>query len=234
MSQKISNCILLAAGFGTRLRPLTEKMPKPLIPLGDGKLIDFHLKTLKKFGIENVVINLHYLGEQIEKYLGDGSRYNLNIQYSREPEILGTGGGVKQAASFLKLPSFVINTDIIHHCDLAALAAQHFQTHADATLALRTLKVEENFSPVATDSTGKITSFRKAGTHFFTGIQIITPSLITTLPAAGQNSCLIEQGYEPMLLAGKNLQSFQYEGYWNDLGTPQSYQKALLDYKSTT
>lgn len=234
MSQNISNCILLAAGFGTRLRPLTEKMPKPMIPFGQGKLIDFHLSTLKKFGISNVVINLHYLGEQIEKYLGDGSRHGLHVQYSREPEILGTGGGVKQAASLLSTPCFVINTDTVHNCDLHALAAQHVASQADATLVLRKLKPGEHFSPIAIDAAGKISSFRKKGDYFFTGIQIISQTVLEFLPPAGENSCLIEQGYEPMLAAGKNLQSFLYEGYWNDLGTPESYQAALRDYKSTT
>lgn len=234
MTQKIHSCVLLAAGFGTRLRPLTEKMPKPMIPFGNEKLIDFHLSTLKKFGIRNVVINLHYLGEQIEHYVGNGSHHGLHVQYSREPEILGTGGGVKQAARLLDTPCFVINTDTVHNCDLHALAAQHFASQADATLVLRKLKAHETFSPIAIDAAGKITSFRKKGDYFFTGIQIISKAVLDQLPPSGQSSCLIEHGYEPMLAAGKNLQSFLYEGYWNDLGTPESYQAALRDYKSTT
>jgi NDP-sugar pyrophosphorylase family protein len=92
--------MILAAGFGTRLRPLTNTIPKPLLPVGGTPLIVWNLLLLRRHGIRDVIINLHHLGELIEKELGDGSTVGMRISYSHEPTILGTGGGLKQAESF--------------------------------------------------------------------------------------------------------------------------------------
>ena len=97
MTTAIDQAMLLAAGLGTRLRPLTLTTPKPLLPLDGCTLIDHQLRYLASAGIGRVAINLHHLGEKIRAHAGDGSRYGLSIHYSEEPEILGTGGGVKRA-----------------------------------------------------------------------------------------------------------------------------------------
>ena len=104
--------IILAAGFGTRLRPLTNNTPKPLLPVGDRPLIQYNLMLLKKYGITEVAINLHYHGEKIRETLGDGRKLGMQIVYSEEPEILGTGGGIKKVSRFLSDGTFLaIRTD---------------------------------------------------------------------------------------------------------------------------
>ncbi|MBI2092402.1 MAG: nucleotidyltransferase family protein [Deltaproteobacteria bacterium] len=121
MSRNLNNfrAMILAAGLGTRLRPLTHKTPKPLLPVNGRPMIDFSLARVKKAGITNVIINLHYLGGQIKKYVGSGRRYGLKIRYLHEPKILGTGGGIKNAERFLNGgPFVVINSDTLIDIDL--------------------------------------------------------------------------------------------------------------------
>ena len=113
--------MILAAGFGTRLRPLTNTIPKALLPIAGRPLIEYGLLFLKAHGIEEVVINLHHLGEKIRATLGDGSIYGLRISYSPEEPILESGGGIKNAQSFLDGEAFVVlNCDTIIDLDLTA------------------------------------------------------------------------------------------------------------------
>ncbi len=130
--------MILAAGLGTRLRPLTNTIPKPLLPIAGTPLIVWNLLLLKQHGFRDVVINLHHLGPMIEQALGNGSRYGLRIIYSREPAILGTGGGIKRAEPHFSGESvLVLNGDTLVELDLGALCAFHQQRDAVATLVLR-------------------------------------------------------------------------------------------------
>ena len=98
--------MILAAGRGTRLQPLTDSTPKPLLPIGGKPMIEWSLLLLRQYGIREVLINLHYLGDQIDEAIGDGSRLDLRVSYSREATILGTGGGIKQAEPFFPESDF--------------------------------------------------------------------------------------------------------------------------------
>ena len=131
--------MVLAAGFGRRLRPLTDHMPKPLLPVGGRPMIEYTLLLLKKYGLTEVIINLHHCGDQIIKTLGDGSRLGLSIAYSTEKgEALGTGGGIKKAASFFEQSTFiVVNGDILIDIDLDKLISFHHAKQGLATLVLR-------------------------------------------------------------------------------------------------
>jgi len=138
MAMQIESAMLLAAGLGTRLKPLTLTTPKPLLPLDGGLLIDHQLRYLAASGIKKVAINLHHLGQMIRDHVGDGSRYKLEIVYSMEPEILGTGGGVKGAARFFGRTPFVsMNADALLAADLSAIATRHLESGADATTTTR-------------------------------------------------------------------------------------------------
>jgi NDP-sugar pyrophosphorylase family protein len=100
--------MILAAGLGTRLRPLTDSLPKPLLPVAGTPLIVWNLLLLRKHGIHDVLVNLHYLGDLIEKELGDGSKWGMSLTYSHEWTLLGTGGGIKQAQSFFGEEPFLV------------------------------------------------------------------------------------------------------------------------------
>ena len=130
--------MILAAGLGTRLRPLTNTIPKPLLPVGGTPLIVWNLLLLKRHGFRQVVINLHHLGPMIEQTLGTGSKFGIRIIYSHEPVILGTGGGIKQAEPhFSGEPVLILNGDTLVELDLEALCDFHRLRNAAATLVLR-------------------------------------------------------------------------------------------------
>src|SRR5688572_6733281 len=130
--------MILAAGFGTRLRPLTNVMPKPLLPVAGTPLIVWNLLLLRRYRFHDVMINLHYLGPMIQQALGDGSQFGLRLEYSPEPVILGTGGGIKQVEPFFNgEPFLVLNGDTLFELDLDTVIAFHREREAAATMVLR-------------------------------------------------------------------------------------------------
>lgn len=219
----IRSAIVLAAGLGTRLRPLTDHIPKPLLNIGDKRLIDFPLEQLARAGVHDVVINLHYKGDAIQNYVGDGQRHGLHVRYSAEPVLLGTGGGIKQAAMLLADASafFVVNGDIFCDLDLRTLRRAHEQSpHAAATLAIRVLRNHDTYTPLRIDPKGQLTAIGD-GTDHYTGIMIGTTRLLDQLPPAGQPSCLVQQGLQPLLKNGVSISTYRHNGVWNDVGTPE-------------
>jgi NDP-sugar pyrophosphorylase family protein len=130
--------MLLAAGFGRRLRPLTDRLPKPLVVVGGKPLIAYTLALVRAAGIRDVVINLHHRADQMRAALGDGAAYGISIRYSEEDPILDTGGAIKRAQPLLADDTFVVlNTDIICDLDLRAPIAWHRAQRATATMVLR-------------------------------------------------------------------------------------------------
>ncbi len=151
--------MLLAAGFGTRLLPLTSVIPKPLIPVGGLPLIFYNLALLQHHGIKEVVINLHHLGKQIEKILGDGKTFGLKLEYSYEPKILGTGGGIYHAKPLLKNDSFlVLNADIIIDVNLKRLAQLHHRSKNKATLVVIESPLSKKFGVLGVNENQEVTS----------------------------------------------------------------------------
>ncbi|MBX7147756.1 nucleotidyltransferase family protein [bacterium] len=229
--------IVLAAGFGTRLKPLTNTTPKPLIPVNGVPLIVYNLLLLKKNGIKDIVINLHYLGKQIEDYLGDGKKLGLKIRYSYEPKILGTGGGIKKASLLFKnkKPFFVLNGDIIHDVPLKKMWKAHQKKKTMATLCLIESPLSKKLGTLYVNSKKEIISVleRPASNYktlhtFFTGIHIINPETLKGVNPK-KPSCIIRNVYIPRLKQGQKLGAFLYKGYWNDLGTLKSLAKTRKD-----
>ena len=149
--------MILAAGLGTRLRPLTDTIPKPLLPVEGLPLIVWNLLLLRAGGIREVIINLHYLGSMIEEALGDGSRWDMRITYSHEAELLGTGGGLKAAEWFFDgQPFLVMNGDTLIDLDLQAFLDFHDVQGGVATLVLRDDPQAAQWGAVETDAQGHI------------------------------------------------------------------------------
>ena len=225
--------MVLAAGLGTRLRPLTYKIPKPLMPLNSHRLIDCCLSYLASYEIKEVMINLYHLGHMIKEYVGDGSRYGLKVFYSEEPVILGTGGGIKNCEAFFGDKPFVgINADSLLSADLRAVTQKHFDTNASATMVLKKRSSNDLYEGVAVDENFFVTKVGGDGDYFYTGLQIIGPELLKNLPPAGTVSCLIKDGYQKLLEQGSKVAAFIYDGYFNDIGTPERYEQAKRDVAS--
>ena len=234
--------MILAAGFGTRLRPLTNTIPKPLLPVGGMPLIVWNLLLLRVFGIRQVMVNLHYMGHLIREALGDGTQWDMEISYSLEPEILGTGGGLKAAARFFEgQPFLIINGDIIIDLDVQAVVDFHCQRKGMATLVLRDDPDVDRWGSVECDANQQILRINGRGKstllsefqvfrRMFTGVHIIDPELLHA-EQEGVAFSIIDT-YTRSLAHGYNLFGFVHAGYWSDVGTPERYRQAQADAES--
>jgi NDP-sugar pyrophosphorylase family protein len=231
--------MVLAAGQGTRLQPLTDHTPKALIPVAGRPMIEYSLLLLKRYGIREIIINLHHLGEQIEHYLGDGKKWGLKIIYSKEPELLDTGGGLLKAKPFLQDGTFiVINTDVLIDLSLSELLAFHEEKRAATTLVLRPDPLADQYGSIEIDGAGQIRRFLHAQIVtpsslpttklMFTGVQILEPQIFDHMvPAgAGRKFSTTKDTYPRMLLHGEKLFGFRFDGFWQDVGTANRIQEA--------
>src|SRR4051812_6085857 len=179
--------MLFAAGLGTRLRPLTDRLPKPLVAVAGRPMIDYPLLLLRRSGITDIVVNVHHLGHMIEDYLGDGDTLGLNISYSRETELLDTGGGLLKAKPFLDDGAFVVvNSDVLIDLDLKAVIERHRARGAVATLVLRADADADRYGAIEISQDGRVQKFLQhrapsiasagpLGKFMFTGVQVLEP-----------------------------------------------------------
>lgn len=231
--------MVLAAGQGTRLQPLTEHRPKALVSVAGRPMIEYSLLLLKRYGIRDIIINLHHLGDQIENYLGDGKQWGLQITYSKEPELLDTGGGLLKAKPFLQGGSFiVINTDVLVDLSLTELIAFHEEKRAAATLVLRPDPLADQYGSIEIDGEGRIRRFLQAQiatkpsiptTKFmFTGVQILEPRVFDHMAPAEalRKFSTTKETYPRMLLQQERLFGFRFDGFWQDVGTASRIKEA--------
>jgi MurNAc alpha-1-phosphate uridylyltransferase len=204
--------MILAAGRGERLRPLTDSIPKPLLEVGGKRLIEHHLEHLAAAGFREVVINLSHLGDKIRDTLGNGTTWGLNIHYSPEPPgALGTGGGIKQALPFLgEAPFAIINGDVFSSYPLARLRAIKCD-HAHLVLVPNPAHNPKGDFVLQ----GGYVNADSQPRHTFSGISVYHPRFFETAPT-GSFSVI------PMLQAAMALQQVTgqlYKGVWHDIGT---------------
>lgn len=233
-----ARAIVLAAGIGERLKPLTSKTPKPLLPVAGRPLIEYNLELLARHGIRDVVINLHHLHEQISAALGDGSGRGMRIRYSLEmPGILGTGGGIKRAEPMLSEGTFVvINSDILIDIDLSEVVSFHRRRGAVATMVLREDPDACRWGAVSVDEGMRVRSIvgrpAAADAHLrdfmFTGVHVMEPAVFQYMPDDGPFSST-GVTYPEMIAAGEPVFAYLHRGYWTDLGTPERYESACAD-----
>ncbi len=230
--------MILAAGLGTRLRPLTDRLPKPLLPIAGQPLIYYTLSWLASAGIRRVMINLHYQGERIREALGDGSRFGVDVSYSDEPEILGTGGGLKRVERFFSDgPFLVVNADVLTTLDPRALIADHAARRSLATLAVREDHDVAAYGAIGLDSQGRIRRFLGRGTWtgstlqdvMFTGIHVVDPRVFSDIPTGVFSP--ITDAYIALVERGEPLFGYKTDAFWIDIGTPDRY--ALAERAAT-
>jgi len=230
--------MILAAGLGKRLRPLTENCPKPLLPVGGTPLIVWNLLLLRQYGLRDVMINLHYLGHRIQETLGDGTAWGMHITYSLEGEILGTGGGLKRAEWFFeKKPFLVLNGDILIDLNLTHLIEHHARSGGIATMVLRDDPEVERWGVVETDRQDRVVTINGHGwsgergkpetlRRMFAGVHVIHPKLLCyeTMEASS-----IIDAYVTALEQGALVAGYLCHGYWSDVGTPERYAHVQRD-----
>ena len=221
----LKKAMILAAGRGERMRPLTDTTPKPMLPVGGRPVLDYGLMYLKSQGIEEVVLNLWHLGDQIKHHVRQGHAYGLKVNYSPEKELLGSGGGLKNAENyFSNEKTFVVmNGVVLIDCLLPLVLEQHQKQKASATLVLmeRTEKDPHTHIDVAND---KVISIGKGGNYFYTGLALFGSEIFTILPV-GSPSCLVQNGLNPMIAEGRTVAAYIHRGHWRKIFDPQSYQE---------
>ena len=231
--------MILAAGFGTRLRPLTNQTPKPLLSVGGYPLLEWNLLLLRQYGFRDIMINLHYLGQQIETTFGNGSRLALRISYSWEKTILGTGGGIKQAEAFFEgEPFLVMNGDTLCEVNLEVLRQVHAEQEAIATMVVREDPHAEQWGPIDVTQGNRVQKINGIGRHsteshrtfMFAGLHIMHPQLLQDVPE-GQETSIID-AYQRMLAKEKFVAAFPFSGYWSDVGTLERYEQAQQDVEA--
>ncbi|GJL55712.1 MAG: hypothetical protein NPIRA02_28440 [Nitrospirales bacterium] len=231
--------MILAAGLGTRLRQYTNSLPKPLLPVDGTPLIVWNLLLLRQYGIHEVIINLHYLGHMIEQALGDGTQWGMQISYSKEPVILGTGGGLRQAEAFFQGEDFLtLNADTLIDIDLGEVQQVHAANHARVTMVLRDDPHVEQWGVVETTNDNHVVSINGRGhcergdvgtlqPRMFAGVHIVSPRVLAHCPP-GQSSSIID-AYVMELESGATIMGYLHAGYWSDIGTPERYEQAQRD-----
>ena len=239
--------MVLAAGLGTRLRPITERRPKALVEIGGRTLLEITLSRLREFGVSEVIVNVHHFAEKIVAYLMANQNFGMRVEISREEVLLDTGGGLKKARWFFlegdtrAEPFLLHNVDIVSTVDFARLLELHREKEALATLAVQDRKTSRY---LLFDNRVQLCG-RRAGLHgepevvkassdwralAFTGIHIISPRLLTMMNEEGAFSII--NTYLRLAGAGEEILGFRADDYyWRDLGKPAQVQQAEEDFK---
>ncbi len=225
--------LILAGGEGTRLRPLTSTVPKPVVPLVDRPFIAFMLEWLRGHGVDDVVISCGFMASGVHNVLGDGSAYGIRLRYVAEPEPLGTGGAVKFAESLLDERFLVLNGDVLTDIDLSTQLAQHERTGARGTLALVAVEDPSAYGLVRCEPDGRVREFLEKpspdqiDTNLVNaGAYVLERDVLAGIPA-GRHVSIEREVFPTLVDAG--LYGYEASGYWLDIGTPQRYLQATYD-----
>jgi len=227
--------MILAAGFGTRLRPVTNTLPKPMVPLLNRPLIAWAVESFLAAGVRELIVNLHHLPEPLKRYLSDEYAGRAEFFFSREEEILGTGGGIRRVRPQLGSEDefFLVNGDTVQFPRWDALREARRAIDAIAALTMRRAPANDKFTPVYLDR-GEITGFGKGTGEalMFAGSHVISTRIFDHLPDR-EFSGIVEHAYQPLLDSGRErLAGVVDDGLWFDIGTPHRYitaSRALLD-----
>lgn len=232
----IKQAVVLAAGLGTRLRPITDHTPKALVPFYNVPLVDYALAHLTRAGVERVAVNLHHLPDPLERHVRRSSARRfpgLDLHFRREAAILGTGGGVKGFADWLdEGPLWVFNADIVTTVDLRAVAATHQRSGAEATLIVTRGAATERVQNIRVEA-GRLSALiewseldpvEQPDLYAFCGISVLERDRVERLPEG--HACLMRQGFVPWIAAGAHVGVHAHADFWADLGTPSRYLEA--------
>jgi mannose-1-phosphate guanylyltransferase len=243
--------MILAAGLGSRLKPLTDNRPKALVELSGRTLLEITLSRLRSFGVTEVIANVHHFADMVTNYLKSNKNFGMRIEISREDVLLDTGGGLKKAAWFfledssrLDEPFLLHNVDVISNIDLRRMLQFHKENHALATLAVQSRGTSR---PLLFDDHLQLCGRRAGRDHepeivrpsanldplAFSGIHVISPRLLSLLTEEGVFSII--PSYTRLGAQGEKILAFRADQYyWRDLGRPADLAQAALDLQQNT
>lgn len=224
--------MVLAAGLGTRLRPLTDNKPKSLVPLAGRPLIDWTLRWLRSCGITECMINLHYLPDRVREFVGDGSQYRLGVRYSFEPELLGTAGAIKKVESFFDHPFFVIYSDNFSQWDLNKLRLVYETKGSKAAVAVHWREDVAQSGMVEMDGDDRILRFvekpkpENVTSHYVNaGFYYLDPGILDYIPKNAFSDFAFDV-FPRVLQAGEKIHAVKMEDPIIGIDTIESYHRA--------
>lgn len=231
------NAMILAAGHGTRLGILGRQRPKPMLPVCNQPLVSWALGWVAHHGIAQAAVNLHHLGTQIRTWVEEGPHHGVNVVYSDESTLLGTGGGIKAMAELLpQRTTVVVNGKVVSDIDLSAVAAFHRRHRAVATMVLFAHPHADAWGSVRIDHRGRVVRLVDVDAeavgpvspgHLFTGIHLIEPELVRAIPEGP--CCVVRTAYAKLLRAGAPVYGFVHRGYFYEHSTPERYLQGNLN-----
>lgn len=221
---------LMAGGLGTRLRPLTESTPKPMLKVGDKTILEHIINKFKEYGYLRFVISINYLGEQIRDFFGNGASFGVEIEYILEKEKLGTAGSLSLLENLPTRPFFVMNADLVTELNLEQLLLFHEEHDGDATICIRKYEIDIPYGVVKVENSQLESIEEKPKHHFFinAGIYVLEPSIIKYIP---KNQYLDMPTFLSSLkVEGSQITTFPLREKWIDIGLPKDYDRANRDY----
>ena len=239
--------MILAAGLGTRLRPLTSNRPKALVEINGRTLLEITLSRLREFGVSAVIINVHHFADMLQEYLQANGNFGMRIEISREDVLLDTGGGLKKAAHFFRRdsicpeePFIVHNVDVLSTIDLGRMVQFHNENAALATLAVQDRKTSRYLlfdeqrqlcgRQISSHEPELVRSCQQALALAFSGIHVVLPRLLKMMIEDGAFSTITS--YLRLAAQGEKILAFRAdEYYWRDLGSPENVAQAAQDLK---
>ncbi len=224
-----AKAVILVGGEGTRLRPLTYEMPKPMVPVLNRPFLEHTLAYLKHYGVDDIVLAACYLPQAITRYFGDGGGVGVSLSYVVEESPLGTGGAIKNLASHLDDTFVAMNGDIFSDIDIGEMLKLHRESGAKVTIALTWVADPCAFGVVETEPDGRIRRFvekpspdKVTSNWINAGIYVMEPEVLEHIPP--DTFHMVEKGLFPCLLElGEPIYGYRSEGYWLDMGTPLKY-----------
>lgn len=222
--------ILMAGGLGSRLKPLTNNTPKPLLKVGQKPILETIIEKFSDYGFKNIIISVNYKSQMIKDYFGDGSNFGVNIEYLEEDKRLGTAGALSLIKEKINKPFFVMNADLLTNVNFIHLLDYHFSENAIATMCVREYDFQVPYGVVTMDNS-KIKSITEKPVHKFfvnAGIYLLSPKILNLIPS--ETFYDMPTLFENLLKNNENVLSFPIHEYWLDIGKIVDYERANIEY----
>ncbi len=222
--------VLMAGGLGTRLRPLTDKVPKPLLKVGNKPIIETIMESFSKYGFKDFILSVNYKSEMFEEYFGDGSKFGFNIEYIHEDKRLGTAGALSLMREKLKDDFFVMNGDLLTNVNFEHLLKFHQESNSVGTMCVREYDFQVPYGVVNVED-GKLKSIVEKPVHKFfvsAGIYMLNPGVLKYIP----DDIFYDMPtlFEKLIEKKENAISFPIREYWLDIGRREEFEKANNEY----
>lgn len=230
VNKRNNRVILMAGGLGTRLKPLTEQIPKPLLKVGNKPILETIIENFEQYGFSNITISVNYKADMIKEYFGDGSRFNVNIDYIEETKRLGTAGALSLIENRPQEPFFVMNADLLTNVNFTHLLDYHSFENSMATMCVREYDIQIPYGVIEFDK-NRITSIKEKPIHKFfanAGIYTLSPHIFDYIP---KNQFYdMPTLFEHLINDNKKVLSFPIHEYWLDIGQHHDFIRANEEY----